>query len=188
MRLTRFSLSALAVLVLAWGACHPAGAPEPRSLSWDIRIAGPEEPGEPLVITGTIFLADGKTPAEGAILYAYHADKDGVYPGRGRGEGLVGRHGRLHAWLRTGKDGRYRITTIRPGSYPRSRIPQHIHATVTPPGGEERSIPDFHFADDPFVSESMKERAKQRGRGNILELTRDENGVWRGSRDIVLPR
>lgn len=176
----------LAVLSLAVSIAVAGAPPDPEALSWDVRIAGPGEPGEPLVLTGTIFLSDGKTPAEGAILYAFHTNKDGIYPGRGEAEGEAYRDGTIRAWLKTGKDGRYRITTIRPGSYPGSRIPQHIHATVTPPGGEEKSIPDFHFDDDPFVSDSMRRRAERTGAGNIVTLTKGADGVWRGTRDIVL--
>ena len=51
----------------------------PKSLSWETTIAGKSEPGEPLEMSGTIFGADGKTPASGIILYVYHTDATGHY-------------------------------------------------------------------------------------------------------------
>lgn len=186
-RPARGPFAVLAALALTFTAAPAQSPPDPGALTWEMRIAPEGEPGEPLVIAGTIFEPDGRTPAEGVILYAYHTNKDGIYPGRGEAEGIEGRHGTLRGWLRTGKNGRYRITTIRPASYPGSRIPQHIHAHVTPPGGEERAIRDFHFADDPFISDGQRERSARRGRlGSILVLERDPEGVWRGERDIVL--
>ncbi len=176
----------MAVLGLAVSVAAAGAPPDPEALGWDVRIAGPSEPGDPLVLTGTIYMADGVTPAEAVILYAFHTNKDGIYPGRGEAEGDAYTDGTIRAWLRTGKDGRYRITTIRPGSYPGSRVPQHIHATVTPPGGEEVGIPDFHFADDPFLGEETKSRAASTGAGNIVTLTKGDDGVWRGKRDIIL--
>jgi protocatechuate 3,4-dioxygenase, beta subunit len=38
------------------------------------------------------------------------------------------------ALLRTHWEGRYSFRTIRPGSYPGTRVPQHIHYEVTAEG------------------------------------------------------
>src|ERR1700750_957937 len=46
--------------------CGSCTAPE--KLSWKTVIPPENEPGEPLVITGRVFKADGKTPAEGMVL------------------------------------------------------------------------------------------------------------------------
>src|SRR5712691_4118516 len=42
-------------------------------------LAGPEEPGEKLVVTGTVFAPDGVTPAARVFLYVYHTDATGHY-------------------------------------------------------------------------------------------------------------
>src|SRR5262249_25559084 len=42
-------------------------------------LAGPEEPGERLVVTGTVFAPDGVTPAPGVFLYVYNTDATGHY-------------------------------------------------------------------------------------------------------------
>ena len=46
----------------------------PASFSWETKIAPSDEPGEPILIRGTIYHNDGKTPASGVILYVYHTD------------------------------------------------------------------------------------------------------------------
>ncbi len=37
----------------------------PPNASWKIVLASPDEPGEPMIVRGTIFGADGKTPIDG---------------------------------------------------------------------------------------------------------------------------
>lgn len=200
-RSRRFLLAAALVLPLAILAglpsartdrvplpeCEWCGAPEaPAKLSWDLRIAPDEEPGELLVLTGRVWQADGKTPAAGILLYAYHTNRKGIYPKRGDERGNGRRHGYLRGWLRTDESGRYRIRTIRPGAYPEGTNPQHIHCTITPHGGEERWIDDFHFADDPLLIESFRARLKNRGGSGIVTLEKGADGVWRGTRDIRL--
>src|SRR6478672_10163709 len=41
----------------------------PSTMSSRITLANDDEPGERLVMSGTIFRPDGKTPAEGIVLY-----------------------------------------------------------------------------------------------------------------------
>ncbi|MGH9841841.1 MAG: intradiol ring-cleavage dioxygenase, partial [Blastocatellia bacterium] len=41
----------------------------PKQLNWETTVSGAGEPGEPMEIGGTIYKADGKTPAVGVILY-----------------------------------------------------------------------------------------------------------------------
>ena len=43
------------------------------------RIAPTSEPGVPLVVKGTLFRADGRTPLPGALVFAYHTDQHGLY-------------------------------------------------------------------------------------------------------------
>ena len=163
--------------------CEWCGADEaPADLDWQATIAGPEEPGEPLVISGTVYEADGETPAEGVLLYVHHTNSEGLYPRRGDEVGNARRHGYLRAWMRTDERGRYRFTTIRPGTYPTRAAPAHIHVTVTPPGEEEYWIDSFVFEGDPLLSEE-----DERGSG-VVPLVRDDRGTWLGTRDIVLRR
>src|SRR5438552_2458595 len=45
----------------------------PPTMSPSVTITNTDEPGEPLVMSGTIFHQDS-TPAEGVVLYVYHTD------------------------------------------------------------------------------------------------------------------
>ncbi len=66
----------------------------PANLSWRTTINGKDEPGEPLVVSGRIFDADGRTALSGITLYVYHTDARGKYsdqPYDGRGVGGVPR-------------------------------------------------------------------------------------------------
>jgi protocatechuate 3,4-dioxygenase beta subunit len=161
--------------------CEWCGTAEaPKQLSWRTTIAGPDEPGDPLVISGTVYQPDGRTPAPDVVLYAYHTNNEGIYPKRGGETGNARRHGYLRGWLRTNERGQYEITTIRPASYPTRTEPAHIHVTLQPPGQEEYWIDSVLFEGDPLLQEDDR-----KGSG-VVPLSRDERGRWIGRRDIVL--
>jgi len=86
----------------------------PSTFAAQARIAPVGEAGEPLVIRGTVFAADGR-PAAGVIVYVYQADARGLYPPDPGGSGRPSvRHGRLRGWAQTDAAGEYRFDTIRP--------------------------------------------------------------------------
>src|SRR6185503_3473642 len=90
--------------------------------------------------------------------------------------------------MRSNSDGRYEFRTIKPAPYPASRIAAHIHAYVSGPGYPEYWIDEYHFADDPFVTEDMRNKSPKGNLASILTLTRGADGVWRGVRDIKIER
>lgn len=142
--------------------------------------------GEPLVLSGTVYLPDGITPAKDVIIYAYHTNKDGIYPTRGDEKGWARRHGYLRGWVKTNGKGHYRFNTIRPGLYPNRNAAAHIHMTVKEPDYPEYWIEEVVFEDDPLVDATYRAQQEQRGGSGIIALTRDANGIWVGTRDIVL--
>lgn len=157
----------------------------PESLTWRARIAPEDEPGEPMVITGTVYDAAGR-PAPGVIIYAYHTDNRGVYPPGEGARGWVRRHGRLRGWVQADERGRYRFDTIRPGSYPDRENPAHVHMHVIEPDCCTYYIDSIHFRDDPLLSRADPgELVDDRG-GVGLVTPRREDGVWRVERDIRL--
>ena len=169
-------------------ACEWCGTEEaPHDLSWHTQIAPDDEPGEPLVVEGRVFQYDGITPAPDVIIYLYHTNAEGIYPKRGDETGNGRRHGYIRSWLKTDQQGRYRFHTIRPGTYPSRSEPAHIHITLQPPGKEEFWIPAYHFAGDPLLNRSdIHSVTGVDNSSNILEVKRDESGIWRGVRNIVL--
>lgn len=169
--------------------CEWCGAAEaPANLSAVLVIPQVGEVGEPLIIEGTVYRTDGTTPAAGVLLYTYHTDAGGLYPKRGNETGNARRHGYLRGWLRTGADGRYRIETIKPGSYPTRSEPAHVHMTVQAPGEPERYIDDVVFEGDPLLKPDYRARLQQRGGSGIGRLGRSTDGVLRVTRDVVLGR
>lgn len=152
------------------------------SLSWRTRIGTDAEPGEPLVVSGTIYASDGRTALEGATLYVYHTDASGYYADRSGDPREVAR---LRGRMLTGRDGRYEFRTIKPGAYPGRRDPVHIHASVKAPGVAERWIDDYWFDGDARLSQSERDRHGGAGTFSpVLRLTRDASGVLRATRDI----
>jgi protocatechuate 3,4-dioxygenase beta subunit len=170
-------------------SCEWCGATEaPKELSWDTRIAASEEAGEPLVISGTVYTADGTRPASDVVLYLYHTNAEGVYPKRGDETGNGRRHGYLRAWLQSRDDGAYRFTTIKPATYPDRTEPAHIHIVVLEPGRPEYWIDSFMFEGDPLLTPEVRVRLQNRCGSGIVSLQRDDNGIWGGHRDITLER
>lgn len=162
----------------------------PDTLAAHARIAPADAPGEPLHIEGTVFDAQGQA-REGVIVYAYQTDAEGVYPPAIQFEDRwARRHGQLRAWARSDAQGRYGFQTIRPASYPGSRVPQHVHMHVIEPGCATYYIDDVQFTDDPLLQAALQRRAGRGSEcgGSGIVTPELQQGVWRVQRDIHLGR
>ncbi len=158
----------------------------PAQLSWETTIHKAGEPGELLEISGTIYKADGKTPAPNVILYVYHTNAKGIYEPSPGATGWMKRHGHLRGWMKTNERGQYKFHTIRPAAYPNRRDPQHIHPTIKEPDKNEYYIDEYRFEDDPLLTKEQHAREEKRGGSGIIKLSRNSKGIWVGQRDIVL--
>lgn len=172
------------------GACEGCEAvfqALPETLSSRARIAPADEAGEPLRIEGTVTDMEGR-PVPGIVVYAYHTDARGFYPGPDDPVApAADRHGRLRGWAVTDDEGRYRFDTIRPASYPDADIPAHVHMHVIEPGRCTYYIDSIEFEDDPRLTDAEREaHARGRGGSGLVNPRRDESGVWAVTRDIVL--
>jgi protocatechuate 3,4-dioxygenase beta subunit len=175
-RAGRFALAAtlLASAAAAQQADRYDQVDIPSTLSPKARLAPAGEAGEPLVVAGTVYAPDGQTPAAGVTVYAYQTDVTGVY--RRGSEGPP----RLRAWVKTDEQGRFELTTIRPGAYPGGRVPAHIHFRLFGPGVPRQWAEEMRFEDDPIVTDAMKARARESGRfAAVRPVTRGPDGVWR---------
>jgi protocatechuate 3,4-dioxygenase beta subunit len=157
----------------------------PANPKAETTIAGKDEPGERLTISGTIFKSDGRTPAEGVILYLYHTDATGRYS-KGKTQSEATEHGRLRGWVKTGADGKYMFHTILPASYPQTKAPKHIHPTIKEPGLTPYYIDEYLFDNDPNLPEAERNRQQKRGGSGIIRIAKNSDGDWIGQRDIVL--
>ena len=163
-------------------AQNSAPFPDPsKDISSTTILATKHEPGERLLIRGTVYYADGASPYAGLVIYLYQTDASGVYNNKNRSW----REPRLHGWVKTGANGEYEIQTIKPGSYPGSRNPAHIHAVIKLPGKSPMWIDDFLFEGDPFLTDQLKHTAKASGKfSNILNLRHAGDSSLVGTRDI----
>jgi protocatechuate 3,4-dioxygenase, beta subunit len=157
-----------------------------------IVIAGPDESGERLVVTGRVI--DGTKPIVGASVYVFHTDAKGLYaPDRSGPDAEL--DPRLHGALRTDAEGRYRYDTIRPGSYNNNAA--HVHYVVVALGYKPR-IFDLWFQDDPIlvarrqagepqIPQSMRNSPFYKAAPDgiaIRPITRDATGTWHAVRDL----
>ena len=143
----------------------------PATLTSRARIAPASEPGTPLVITGRVFAADGRAPLADAIVFAYHTDRNGLYDRPGTVHSW-----RLRGWAKTGSDGQFQFTTIRPGAYPGATIAEHVHFTVFTASGERYHGGELNFADDRFVSASERAESERDGAfGHVRPVRREGN-------------
>jgi protocatechuate 3,4-dioxygenase, beta subunit len=181
-RMTRWMMCALFVPVVAV-AQTPTVAPDNAPARITMAPAG--EPGTPLAISGIVYAADGRTPVRNASIYVYQTDARGYYaPDNPRASD----HPRLRGYLRTDANGRYEFRTIRPGSYPGTNNPGHIHYHVNAPDHAERVF-EIVFADDPSIPARWREQARDPNSFvAIVELKRGGGGVWQGRQDVTLKR
>lgn len=150
------------------------------SLDSSGRIAPSDERGEAMRIRGVV-RDQQKRPVAGVIVYAYQTDASGIYPPS------TTRHGRLRGWVRSDAEGRYQFDTIRPGGYPNTTIPQHVHLHVIEPGRATYYIDEMVFSDDPRLTpEQRRQLVTGRGGPGLVTPVRDPAGVWNVTRDIVL--
>jgi len=158
----------------------------PSKLAAEATIAGTNEPGERMQLSGIVRDARGR-PRAGVIVYAYHTNAQGIYPRDARLAGRAAeRHGALRGWVQTDAAGRYAFATIRPAGYPKSDLPEHVHLHILEPGRATYYIDDVLFSDDPRLTAKQR-RSLDSGRGGsgIATPTRTAAG-WAVTRDIVL--
>lgn len=152
-------------------AVERAQQQRPASMAASSRIAPAGEPGTPLVLHGRVVKADG-TPAGGAIVFAYHTDRSGLYD---RPE--AGAHSwRLRGWAKADEAGRFTFETIRPGPYPDRRGPAHVHFTIFTPSGERYHAGEAKFEDDNLVPAREREASKRAGDFGEVRPVRREAG------------
>ena len=125
-----------------------------------ISIAGDTIPGKRIRVIGFLKDLSGQ-PIADALVYLYQTDSRGWYaadaPHVQMNEGDM-RHARLFGYVKTNKEGRFELHTIKPSGYPQSDLPAHIHIHFTKPG-YRNYITELLFDDDPRLIGKIRENA-----------------------------
>lgn len=138
-----------------------------------------------MIVTGTVYKQDGKTPANGVVIYAYHTDRSGVYPTKGDEKGWARRHGYIRGWTKTDENGQYTFYTFKPETYPSRTEPAHVHLTVKEPGKQEYWIDSIQFEEDELLTKKVREKMGNRGGFGIVKL-KEKGSFLLAERDIIL--
>lgn len=144
------------------------------------------EAGPGISISGTVYKADGITPAPGVVIYVYHTNRQGIYPRRGNEKGWAKRHGYIRGWIKTNEHGFYQFNTLRPARYPNRNDAEHIHITIKEPGVNEYWLSEYLFDDDPLLTEAQRKTYEYRGGNGIIKLSAPVNGIAAATRNITL--
>ena len=159
----------------------------PSELSNIMKIAGENEEGNRMIITGKVLKKDGVTPLAGVLMYAYHTDNKGYYSKKGNETGVQKWHGHLYGWCKTDENGRYEIHSIRPARYPQNLFPAHIHSALkVEKDSQPFFINDFVFKDDSLVDEKYISSQNEEGGSGVVDLVKSADGILRGERNIVV--
>jgi catechol 1,2-dioxygenase len=171
------------------GPFYRFGAP------FQTKLAGPNEPGERLIMRGKVYSSDCRTHLPNTLIEIWQANKAGLYDTDKPGNFTehVGFH--LRGMMLTDQHGRYEFESIMPGRYPIPpnvpglekyaglTRPAHIHFRVS----ESLHIPlttQLYFKDDPHIA---KDPWASRKPSLAIGLKQDGNFLH-GTFDLVLAR
>jgi protocatechuate 3,4-dioxygenase beta subunit len=157
-----------------------------HAMANQLTVVTAQEPGDPLVVTGTIRDKQG-APLKGGLIYIYQTSAKGWYSDKAphiSGNSGDQKHARLFGYLNTNQNGQYEFRTIRPAGYPNSNLPAHIHIEIAVAGNEPHTfISEILFADDARLTSDVRERSLREGLV-IFPVTRTTNREWRVQADF----
>lgn len=158
------------------------------------QLAGVDEPGDRLVLAGTVYSTDGR-PLPQTLIEVWQANDAGQYDTNTPGKFTEVEKFHLRGLLYTNDKGQYEIETIMPGRYPVPpglpglekyaglTRPAHIHFRFM----ESLHVPlttQLYFKGDPFIANDPWARRKP-----TLAIGLNQDGkLRRGVFDIVLAR
>ncbi|NUO81331.1 hypothetical protein HUU05_14735 [candidate division KSB1 bacterium] len=179
-RLRVTSLLSFSVL-LVWNAQSEEVCAQDQGSSWRIILTSEKEPGEPMVVTGTVYAADGKTPMPSVEVYVYHTDAEGYY----RKGSNSSSNPRLKGTMITNAEGKYEYHTIKPAPYPGGGNPAHVHYVITAKG-HEKQLTELQFEGDRWLPNHGKLSEEQRKDtfAAVRPFVKDEKGVWQVRKDL----
>lgn len=134
-------------------------------------------------IVGTIFQADGITPANNVTLSISQPDEDGYYSIQKEKDK---RHIYHSASITTDVDGTYTFYTFIPGTVHRSGHVKSIRPVIKEEGKEAYELNAFYFDNDPLLTKYRIKRLTKKGLDkSILKLEKKED-MFVANKDIIL--
>jgi catechol 1,2-dioxygenase len=171
------------------GPFYRFGAP------FQTKLAGPNEPGERLIVAGKVFSSDCRSRLPNTLIEIWQANQAGFYDTDKPGNFTERVDFHLRGMMLTDQQGSYEFETIMPGRYPVPpnlpglekyaglTRPAHIHFRVS----ESLHVPlttQLYFKDDPNIA---KDPWASRKPSMAIGLKQDGK-LLRGNFDIVLAR
>lgn len=182
MKITNILISGLVFFVFTVSCRVAPNNHSPSALetnSSTISLAPADEPGQRLVLFGTVVDSQTGEPIPQTQVYLYHADANGEYqPSNPEDESTA----RLSGEAITNDAGEFTVDTIVPREYdqPGNR---HIHLHYVRADGYQDGGGVILFEND--VNDEIRQWAIDTGFGTIIEL-KEINGVQHGNVVIVL--
>jgi catechol 1,2-dioxygenase len=169
------------------GPFYRFGAP------FQTRLAGPNEPGERLIVSGKVYGPDCRSPLRDALIEIWQANQAGQYDTSKPGNFTDRGDFHLRGMMLTDQQGNYEFETVMPGRYPvppnlpglekygGMTRPAHIHFRVS----EMLHVPvttQLYFKGDPYVAKDPWASTRP---SRAIGLAQDGRFL-RGRFDIVL--
>jgi protocatechuate 3,4-dioxygenase beta subunit len=147
----------------------------------DGQLAGPDEPGTRLIITGRVYNLDCTEFIPDTVIDIWHANDAGAYDNTGFN---------LRGKVLSNSQGFFMFETVYPGNYPNggSFRPSHIHIKVTAPDTETLTT-QLYFAGDQYIeSDAAASITEGEFDASHRIITLEENGQGKleGTWDIVV--
>ena len=171
------------------GPYYRFGAP------FQTKLAGPNEPGERLIISGKVLSSDCRTRLPNTLIEIWQANKAGQYDTDKPGNFTERVDFHLRGMMLTDQQGNYEFETIMPGRYPVPpnlpglekyaglTRPAHIHFRVS----ESLHVPlttQLYFKGDPYIAKDPWAG----GKPSMAVKLKQDGQVMRGEFDVVLAR
>src|SRR5262245_32194872 len=163
--------------------------------SFQTKLAGPNEPGERIVIAGKVYSSDCHSPLPNTLIEVWQANKAGLYDTDKPGNFTERVDFHLRGMMLTDQHGNYEFESIMPGRYPVPpnlpglekyaglMRPAHIHFRVL----ESLHIPittQLYFTDAPYIGNDPWASRKP---SLAIGLKQDGRALF-GAFDLVLAR
>ena len=146
---------------------------------WETQVAGDDEPGERMIVSGAVFDSQGVKALSGVTVFIFQTDAAGYYSDGGMDE----TNARLCGLMVTDESGRYRFETIRPAHYATGGPPAHIHYRVWGPGISRQSA-TLNFEGDPLLGKQGQDASSNPSWATIRPVARRADGVLLVTRDL----